>query len=47
MRDRERERTQIVAGKGATVNKQTKYPLFFSGEGGWHTDKLVVVGQYT
>ena len=44
MRDKEKERTQIVAGKGATVNKQIKYPLFFLVMGGWHTDKPVVVG---
>ena len=30
MRDRERERTQTVAGKGATADKQTKY-LSLSG----------------
>ena len=43
MRDKERERIQIVAGKGATANKQTKYPSLF-GDGGWHTEELVVVG---
>ena len=46
MRDRERERTQIVVRKGATIDKQTKYPSL-SGDGGWHTDGPVVVGQYT
>ena len=46
MRDRERERTQIIAGKGVTVDKQTKYPSL-SGDGGWHTDRTVMVGQYT
>ena len=33
MRDRERERTQIVAGKGTTADKQTKY-LSLSGDKG-------------
>ena len=46
MRDREREKTQTVAGKGVTANKQIKYPSL-SGEGGWHTDEPVVVSQYT
>ena len=46
MRDKERERTQTVAGKGVTVDKQTKYPSL-SGDGGWHTDGTVIVGQYT
>ena len=46
MRDRERERTQTVAGKGATAYKQTKY-FSLSGDGGWHTDGTVMVGQYT
>ena len=46
IRDRERERTQIVVGKGVTADKQTKYPSL-SGDGGWHTDGPVVVGQYT
>ena len=45
MRDRERERTQTMAGKGATTDKQTKYP-FFSSDGWWHTDRTVMVGQY-
>ena len=48
MRDRERERTQTIAEKGTTADKQTKYPSLFSDwEGGWHTDGPVVVGQYT
>ena len=46
MRDRERERTQIVAGKGATADKQTKYPSL-SGDRGWHIEGTVMVGQYT
>ena len=46
MRDRERERTQTVVRKGAMIDKQTKYPSL-SGDGGWHTDGPVVVGQYT
>ena len=46
MRDRERERTQTVAGKGAMANKQTKYSSLY-GDGGWHTDRTVMVGQYT
>ena len=33
MRDRERERTQTVAEKGATADKQIKYPSL-SGDGG-------------
>ena len=33
MRDRERKRTQIVAAKGVTADKQTKYPSL-SGDGG-------------
>ena len=33
MRDREKERSQTVAGKGATTDKQTKYPSL-SGDGG-------------
>ena len=45
MRDRERERTQTVAGKGATVDKQTKYPSL-SGDGGvahkWNSDGQLV-----
>ena len=36
MRDRERERTQTVAGKGATAYKQTKYPSLFGDEGVTH-----------
>ena len=46
MRDKERERTQTVAGKDATIDKQTKYPSL-SGDGGWHIDGIVMVGQYT
>ena len=46
IRDKERERTQIVAGKGATAYKQTKYPSL-SGDGEWHTNDPVVVGKYT
>ena len=46
MRDRERKRTQTVAGNGAMADKQTKYPSL-SGDGGWHTDETVMVGQYT
>ena len=46
MRDRERERTQTVAGKGATTDKQTKYSSL-SGDGGWHPDGTVMVDQYT
>ena len=46
VRDRERERTHTVAGKDATVDKQTKYPSLY-GDGGWHTDEIVMVGQYT
>ena len=46
MRDRVRERTQTVAGKGAMAAKQTKYPSL-SGDGGWHTNGTVMVGQYT
>ena len=30
MRDREREKNQTVAGKGVTVDKQTKYPYLSS-----------------
>ena len=45
MRDKEREKTQNVAGKGATADKQTKYPSL-SGDGGWHIDEPMVVGQY-
>ena len=36
MRDRERERTQTVAGKGATADKQTKYPSLSGDEGVTH-----------
>ena len=33
MKDREREKTQTVARKGVTTDKQTKYPSL-SGDGG-------------
>ena len=46
MRDKERERTQTIAGKGAKAAKQTKYPSL-SGDRGWHTDGTVMVSQYT
>ena len=46
MRDRERERTQTVAGKGAMAEKQTKYPSL-SGDRGWHIDRTVMIDQYT
>ena len=46
MRSKKRERTQIVARKGTTTNKQTKYPSL-SGDRGWDTDGTVIVGQYT
>ena len=36
MRDRERERTQTVAGKGATIDKHTKYPSLSGDEGVTH-----------
>ena len=36
IRDRERERTQTVAGKGVMADKQTKYPSL-SGDGGGGT----------
>ena len=36
MRDKNRERTQIIAGKGATTDKQTKYPSLFADEGVAH-----------
>ena len=45
MRDREREGTQTIAGKGAMADKQNSFPL--SGNGEWHTDGPVVVGKYT
>ena len=34
--DKERERTQTVAGKGATADKQTKYPSLSGDEGVAH-----------
>ena len=43
MRDRERERTQTVAGKGATVDKQTKY--FSLSGGGKVTHRRNSVGR--
>ena len=46
MRDREREKTQIVAREDAMADKQTKYPSLF-GDGGWHINGTVMVGQYT
>ena len=36
MRDRKRERTQIVARKGVTTDKQTKYPSLSGDEGVAH-----------
>ena len=36
MRDRERERNQTVARKGATADKQTKYPSLSGDRGGAH-----------
>ena len=36
MRDRETKRTQIIAGKGATADKQTKYPSLSGDEGVAH-----------
>ena len=33
MRNREREITQIIAKKGVTVDKQTKYPSLSGDEG--------------
>ena len=36
MRDRERERTQTVARKGATTDKQTKYLSLYGDEGVTH-----------
>ena len=45
MRDRKRERTQTIAGKGATTDKQTKYPSLSGDEGVAHRwtsgDRLV------
>ena len=32
MRDRKRERTQTIAGKGVTADKQTKYPSLSGDE---------------
>ena len=36
MKDRERERTQTVARKGATTDKQTKYLSLYGDEGVTH-----------
>ena len=36
IRDRERERTQTVVGKGVTTDKQTKYPSLSGDEGVAH-----------
>ena len=36
MRDKERERTQTVAGKGVTTDKQTKYSSLSSDGGVAH-----------
>ena len=36
MRDRKRERTQTIAGKGVTADKQTKYPSLSGDEGVAH-----------
>ena len=45
MRDRERERTQTVVGKGATADKQKKYSSL-SGDGRvihrWNSDGRLV-----
>ena len=46
MRDREREGTHTIVGKGARqTNKQNSFLL--SGDREWHTDRPVVVGKYT
>ena len=46
MRDREKERTQTVAGKGAMqTSKQNTLPCLVME--GWHTNGTVMVGQYT
>ena len=46
MRDREKEGTQTIVGKGAKADKQTNsFPL--SGDREWHTDEPVVVDKYT
>ena len=47
MKDREREKTQTVAGKGVTTDKQTKYPSLSGDGGGWQIDGPIVVGKYT
>ena len=50
MRDRERERTQTVVGKGATADKQTKYSSL-SGDGRvahrWNNDGRPVYPNQT
>ena len=47
MRDTKRERNQTVARKGATADKQTKYPSLSGDRGGGHIDGTVIVDQYT
>ena len=44
MRDREREGTHTVAGKGATAKKTNK---ILSSDGEWLTVGPMVVGRYT
>ena len=44
IRDREREGTQTIAGKGAMTNKK-KNSFLLSSDGEWHTNGLVVVGK--
>ena len=50
IRDRERERTQTVVGKGATADKQTKYSSL-SGDGRvahrWNNDGRPVYPNQT
>ena len=36
MRDRKKERTQIIVGNGATADKQTKYPSLSGDKGVAH-----------
>ena len=45
MRDREREGTHTVAGRGCHGRLTNKIVLSLSGDGEWHID--VVVGKYT
>ena len=47
IRDREREGTQIIAGKGVMANKQTNKQNSFllSSDGEWHTNGPMVVGK--